>query len=284
MLPQMLLYMALAPESKLTYKVWSPPSPCSTHTRANPQRPTPNLPHQEGGPAAEARFEAGVAGFEARSFRGCGVMTSEPFEVSDGALALARPHRHAHRHAHRLRPSPDPIAPSPRRRLGPDAHALVADRRVLRHGAAAGLPRRGRKGKFTCDILIYDEESDRHVRVTWRDALKACLLAVGANAHAEGIAGDVPMDGKGDVAAWVAKADLWATYSESGGSKGAYEAAAGGGGLDVRIVLARPFIEHLMHNAILTVAGRDTGATLFGPADMQLSVILDPIALLPSPR
>ena len=52
----------------------------------------------------------------------------------------------------------------------------------------------------------------------------------------------------------------------------------------LRIVLARPFIEHLMHNAILTVAGRDTGATLFGPADMQLSVILDPIALLPSPR
>ena len=44
--PQMLLYMALAPEQKLTYK--------------------------EGGPAAEARFDAGVAGFEARAFRGCG--------------------------------------------------------------------------------------------------------------------------------------------------------------------------------------------------------------------
>ena len=51
--------MARAPESKLTYK--------------------------EGGPAAEARFEAGVAGFESRAFRGCGVFTSEPFEVSDGA-------------------------------------------------------------------------------------------------------------------------------------------------------------------------------------------------------
>ena len=49
--------------------------------------------YKEGGPAAEARFEGGVAGFEARSFRGCGVMTSEPFEVSDGALALARPAR-----------------------------------------------------------------------------------------------------------------------------------------------------------------------------------------------
>ena len=61
----MLLYMALAPEQKLTYK--------------------------EGGPAAEARFEAGVSGFEARSFRGCGVVTSEPFEVSDGARFPLQP-------------------------------------------------------------------------------------------------------------------------------------------------------------------------------------------------
>lgn len=34
------------------------------------------------------------------------------------------------------------------------------------------------------------------------------------------------------------------------------------------IVIARPFIEHLMLSAIVTVSGRDTGATLFGPADM----------------
>ena len=37
------------------------------------------------------------------------------------------------------------------------------------------------------------------------------------------------------------------------------------------IVIARPFIEHLMMSAVMTVAGRDTGATLFGPADMQIS-------------
>ena len=42
--------------------------------------------------------------------------------------------------------------------------------------------------------------------------------------------------------------------------------------LPVEIVIARPFIEHLMLSAIVTVAGRDTGATLFGPADMQISV------------
>ena len=42
--------------------------------------------YKEGGPAAEARFEGGVAGFEARTFRGCGIFTS-------GASAPARCHR-----------------------------------------------------------------------------------------------------------------------------------------------------------------------------------------------
>lgn len=37
------------------------------------------------------------------------------------------------------------------------------------------------------------------------------------------------------------------------------------------ITIARPFIEHSMLSAIVTVSGRDTGATLFGPADMQIS-------------
>jgi len=39
----------------------------------------------------------------------------------------------------------------------------------------------------------------------------------------------------------------------------------------VHICLARPFIEHRMHSAIIAVAGQDTGRTLFGPADMQLA-------------
>ena len=51
--------MALAPEEKLTYK--------------------------EAGPVGQSAFDAGVDGFETRAFRGCGVVTSDPFEVSDGA-------------------------------------------------------------------------------------------------------------------------------------------------------------------------------------------------------
>jgi len=41
--------------------------------------------------------------------------------------------------------------------------------------------------------------------------------------------------------------------------------------LPLEIIIARPFIEHLMMSAIMAVSGRDTGATLFGPADMQIS-------------
>lgn len=44
--------------------------------------------YKEGGPAAVANFEAGAEGFTARAFRGCGVVTSDPFEVSDGTLLL----------------------------------------------------------------------------------------------------------------------------------------------------------------------------------------------------
>lgn len=56
--PALLLYMALAPDEKIKFS--------------------------EGGERAVANFDAGKAGYEARAFRGLGVFTSSPFEVSDG--------------------------------------------------------------------------------------------------------------------------------------------------------------------------------------------------------
>jgi hypothetical protein len=41
--------------------------------------------------------------------------------------------------------------------------------------------------------------------------------------------------------------------------------------LPIQIVLARPFIEHVMYSAIIAVSGADTGVTLYGHADMQIS-------------
>ena len=71
----MLLYLALAPEQKLSAPhcdsnaLSCTPIPYTLH-------PLALAAYKDGGPAAEARFEAGVAGFEARAFRGCGVFTS----------------------------------------------------------------------------------------------------------------------------------------------------------------------------------------------------------------
>ena len=58
--PQLLLYMAVAPEEKINFGT--------------------------AGPAGPERFEAGVAGYEARAFRGLGVFSSTPYEVNDGML------------------------------------------------------------------------------------------------------------------------------------------------------------------------------------------------------
>tara|TARA_Y100000389_G_scaffold143232_1_gene141423 strand:+ start:128 stop:682 length:555 start_codon:yes stop_codon:yes gene_type:complete len=151
----------------------------------------------------------------------------------------------------------------------------------------------------TCDLLIYDEESDRHVRITWEDALKACCVAqLDQNGDLPATAGTLnagdtsrvdpaaklshptgKMTGKNDLAEWYSAAYAWVQFTKgaaASGASGASGASAASGydnlDKDIRIVLARPFIEHLMHNVIMTVSGRDTGATLFGPADMQLSV------------
>jgi hypothetical protein len=129
--------------------------------------------------------------------------------------------------------------------------------------------------QHTCDMLIYDEESDRHVRITWADALAACCIEGDANLDGTFVAGNTPManptDGmkdKNSLGEWRERAQAWAKATGYDNPEfGEWD----GLDKDIRIVVARPFIEHLMHNVIMTVSGRDTGATLFGPADMQLS-------------
>ena len=152
-------------------------------------------------------------------------------------------------------------------------------------------PEKG-KEKFTCDILIYDEESDRHVRITWGQALAACCIGMNDDGSAGADVtnkvngtknmshpttkklanGNVTANSMSDatLGAWYVKAKKIQDYNEqpaTGSGKVAYTEIDP----DIRIVVARPFIEHLMHSVVMAVSGRDTGATLFGPADMQLS-------------
>ena len=133
----------------------------------------------------------------------------------------------------------------------------------------------------TADMLIYDEESDKHVRITWAEALAATM-------HTELPQETTVIDGETDpmtLTTWLAKAKMVEHYSAGkdftfpnpkAGTDATrqvtYADLQEANAIEIRIVVARPFIEHLMHNVILAVSGRDTGATLFGPADMQLSV------------
>lgn len=116
--------------------------------------------------------------------------------------------------------------------------------------------------KHTCDLLIYDEESDKHVRISWEDAMNACCCQAPLNGDATKIADGTAIyrgtatTGPANAGEWFNAADAINTFN-----KGEADFNSIRPHLDVRIVLARPFIEHLMHSAILCVAGRDTGAT-----------------------
>jgi hypothetical protein len=91
------------------------------------------------------------------------------------------------------------------------------------------------------DIVIYNEDSDMHVHIPFAEALEASCIFEG-NDEAWGFTKKQLIDN--------AAAGIW---------------------MPVSLVIARPFIEHRMMSAIMAVAGSDTGATLFGPADMQIS-------------
>ena len=177
--PQLMLYMALAATDKIEYS--------------------------KAGPAGPARFEAGVAGYEARAFRGLGVFTSSPYEVNDDTDSLQMLQRSTQ--VGEFYRMTWPVK-------GGDADAM--------------------------DIIIYDEEMDMHVRIRALDALRALPTDV-----------KLP-EGIDD------KETLIKNLKDGKDPK-------------CDIIIARPFIEHLMMSAVMTVAGRDTGATLFGPADMQIS-------------
>jgi hypothetical protein len=237
--------MALAPEEKISYK--------------------------EGGAAALANFEAGAAGFEARAFRGCGVVTSDPFEVSDDQESIQMLQR----------------------------YSQVGEFYVM--SAPAIPPKPNQKGFM--DIMVYDEESDRHVKITYRQAIEATgLFTAGADGTltdvapngsygrkpdgSEKVIGDVNMEGGQTLDAWKGKAEALLQLNEKGADLTAGEIKIiSDSKEDAPVVLARPFIEHAMLSAVLAVSGADTGATIFGPSDMQISVRLRPLThRIPAPH
>lgn len=236
--------------------------------------------YKDGGPAAIANFEAGVEGFTTRAFRGCGVTTSDPFEVSDGKPrswvlnSLSGGRRYPHKHT--------------------ESYVLLFARTSAEMEAVQMLQRFTQVGEFYVmstpegigdaatmigfmDVLIYDEEADRHVKITYRSALEntgVTFVKPDGTVEVLKVNGTPVIDGATVIGKDAAGADMSLTQFATSASDllKANETAAttiGGEGLKgACVVLARPFIEHAMLSAVLTVSGGDTGATIFGPSDM----------------
>ncbi len=195
------------------------------------------------GPAGPSNFEGGVQGYETRAFRGLGIYQAMPYEVSD------------------------------------DTDSLQMLQRSTQVGEFYRIApptsfQKDELSKNWGDIVIYDEESDRHVRIAFEKALRACNLdnpafnGVDVFGIKDKSASDFGVPADKVSLAGLSAAELGVPGKTTQAILDAYNL---GNWMPVGIVLARPFIEHLMMSAVMAVAGRDTGATLFGPADMQIS-------------
>lgn len=265
--PQLLLYMALAPTEKIKFS--------------------------DAGPAGPERFEAGVAGYEARAFRGLGVFSSMP---------VRRPHYSPHATVHnraRLRcPTTDLVAlpfPWSQYEVSDDTDSVQMLQRSTQVGEYYRMqaPKmvNGDLPKHYMDIVIYDEEMDKHVHITAAEALKYALpngtkvntdiykngetkTPASIDAAAAGLGPDeLPdQDAAGLTTALFTPATNGTAASSTTPATPATPAKVNW--LPLEIIIARPFIEHLMMSAVMTVAGRDTGATLFGPAGTRLLPLL----------
>ena len=132
------------------------------------------------------------------------------------------------------------------------------------------------------DIMIYDEESDRHVHIDFAQAMFATgyggsefllgdifqLKLVSPADEAKANAHTIAVGSPAGVMNFSALKDQptetpeqCATVAEE-----ITKIVKSGIWCPIEIVIARPFIEHLMLSAVVAVAGKDTGATLFGPA------------------
>lgn len=203
--------------------------------------PNEKIEYGKAGPAGPARFEEGVQGYESRAFRGLGVFTSTPFEVND------------------------------------DTDSLQLLQRNTQVGEFYRMSTPALLDKATdrsMDITIYDEEADRFQHITIEEAIKACPIW---NDDADGtIRNDfLPAD------VTLAELGLDGVVSAKDAAKKAKDASDGDkNACPFDVIIVRPFIEHNMMSCVMTVAGRDTGATLFGPAGVFLPFCLSYILIL----
>lgn len=216
--PQLLLYLSVGDEGKIRFI--------------------------DGGAAAVTKFEEGVAGYEARAFRGMGVFTSMPFEVSDDSDSVQLLQRSSQVGEFYRMCRPD-VLPGADKQL-PPSHM---------------------------DLLIYDEEADQLRHISFLNALKNCGADVNDAESMKDCLFGTPPDDAAVKKFNTAKAAIpGCQLTTDNITLTTIETELNAGrALPIAITICRPFIEHHMMSAIATVSGRDTGMMLFGPADMQIA-------------
>ena len=137
--------------------------------------------------------------------------------------------------------------------------------------------------------MIYDEETDQLKHISFSQALYACGLdagglniALGWTADRARIAATIedlraaPLGGTPGAVNYSSLVKEKLAPTKTGGVaadatiQDILDDVAAGVWLPLCITIARPFIEHLMMSCVACVSGRDTGATLFGPAGKRL--------------
>lgn len=225
--------------------------------------PDEKLKYVEGGERAVTRFEEGVKGLEAKAYRGLGIFQSQPYDQNDESQALQLLQRSTQvGEFYRMMP-PETWS---KEYILPPAYM---------------------------DIIIFDEEADKHTHITFEQAIHACCLSMeqgnplfwkkimfgGATKYekvktemADIMLKHYSTSKEADktdptvvaLNAWV-RAE--GTPSPENEFKAVIKCITKGVYMPVCIVIARPFIEHLTMSCIMAVSGSSTGATLFGPAD-----------------
>ena len=134
------------------------------------------------------------------------------------------------------------------------------------------------------DILIYDEHADALKVIDFETAIKfSCIeeLKVPDGANADSFDEWKRALGLDRVSGGTAKSNEEASAKTAGKTAAAYDTnkakcvaslianVANGIWVPIKLVIARPFIEHRLLSAVMVKSGPETGATLFGPAGKQ---------------
>lgn len=263
--------------------------------------PEPRISHYLGGEKAISDYRAGPAGLQEGTFRGLKVQTVNPFDVGDSQESVQLLQRPVQVGEYYVLDGMPPIYRSSNTTATPPvppaehiASVLVYDEEkdnlqlirlaealkasciqelamtIANHARSLPYPGTPTTTYTDAQAVAYADNKLFKLEAYLTDSTNEAavlrdILAAGLAANAS--------EANTYLTTMKAFYDNTAEFYNlnSSGGQAILNALQKGVRLPIACVVARPFIEHNMLSSIITVAGSDTGCTLFGPADMQLS-------------